>query len=184
MENLTVIVPVYNEEKLISSSLNRLIALKKNFKILVVDDCSDDGSVEIIKSIVKKNKNIQLLEKDTNQGKGSTIVEGFKNVDTEFCTIHDADLEYFPDDLIDMHKKINKNTLVLGSRFIGDTERKNIYIRTYYANKLMSRFFSLVHNVSVSDVATCYKMFSTDIVKDLVLQEKGFSIEIELLSKL
>ena len=184
MENLTVIVPVYNEEKLISSSLNRLIALKKNFKILVVDDCSDDGSVEIIKSIVKKNKNIQLIEKDTNQGKGSTIVEGFKNVDTEFCTIHDADLEYFPDDLIDMHKKINKNTLVLGSRFIGDTERKNIYIRTYYANKLMSRFFSLVHNVSVSDVATCYKMFSTDKVKDLALQEKGFSIEIELLSKL
>lgn len=69
MENLTVIVPVYNEEKLISSSLNRLIALEKNFKILVVDDCSDDGSVEIIKSIVKKNKNIQLIEKDTNQGK-------------------------------------------------------------------------------------------------------------------
>ena len=95
MENLTVIVPVYNEEKLISSSLNRLIALKKNFKILVVDDCSDDGSVEIIKSIVKKNKNIQLLEKDINQGKGSTIVEGFKNVDTEFCTIHDADLGIF-----------------------------------------------------------------------------------------
>ena len=126
MENLTVIVPVYNEEKLISSSLNRLIALKKNFKILVVDDCSDDGSVEIIKSIVKKNKNIQLIEKKTNQGKGSTIVEGFKNVDTEFCTIHDADLEYFPDDLIDMHKKINKNISVINMRGNIDTRIKKI----------------------------------------------------------
>lgn len=184
MENLTVIVPVYNEEKFLDRSIKRLLELEESLNILIIDDCSEDNSVNIAKSFSENNPRIKLLIKDKNQGKGSVLVEGFKNVDTKYCTIHDADLEYFPKDLTSMYEKINEKTIVLGSRFIGDLERKNIYIRTFIANKFMSKFFSLINRVRVSDVATCYKMFPTNMVKNLHLQEQGFSIEIELLSKL
>ncbi len=184
MENLTVIVPVYNEEKFLGESLNRLLMIEQNFKILIVDDCSTDNSINVAKSFVKNNPNIKLITKNTNEGKGSALIEGFKNITTEYCTIHDADLEYFPSDLIDMYKKIDKKTLILGSRFIGNIERKNIYFRTLVANKIMSKFFSIINKVKVTDVATCYKMFPVVLVNNIELLEKGFSIEIELLSNL
>lgn len=184
MENLSVIVPVYNEEKFLKKSLKRLLEIDEGLNILIVDDCSEDNSVNIAKSFSESNPRIKLITKNRNQGKGSVLVEGFKNVDTEYCAIHDADLEYFPKDLTSMYQEINEKTIVLGSRFIGNLERKNIYIRTFIANKFMSKFFSLINRVRVSDVATCYKMFPTNMVKNLDLQEQGFSIEVELLSKL
>lgn len=76
-----------------------------------------------------------------------------------------------------------KNSLILGSRFIGKRKRNNIYLRTYLANKFLSFLFSLVYKVKVTDVASCYKLFPSHLYKDYKLKEKGFSVEIEMLSK-
>ncbi len=99
--------------------------------------------------------------------------------------IHDADLEYFPEDLVEMFEKakLNPQSLIIGSRFIGNKERVNIYRRTFIANKVMSLFFSFVHFCKISDIATCYKMLRTDTFKEIQLYENGFSIEIELVAK-
>ncbi len=184
MRNLTVIVPVFNEEAFLEQSLNRLINLNKEFSILIIDDCSFDNSPKIAKKFEEKYSNIRLITKNKNEGKGSVLKEAIKHTNTEFCVVHDSDLEYFPEDIVSMYKKVNKDSFVLGSRFIGNLERKNIYKRTYYANKIMSYFFSLVFFKKVTDVATCYKMFPTNSLKNYDIRENGFSIEIEILAKL
>ena len=99
--------------------------------------------------------------------------------------IHDADLEYFPDDIQEMFisSKKNPNSLILGSRFIGNKVRKNVYFRTNLANRVMSLFFSIINFYYITDVATCYKLMPSSFFKEVTLREKGFSIEVELLSK-
>tara|TARA_B100000963_G_scaffold262074_1_gene230228 strand:+ start:3886 stop:4569 length:684 start_codon:yes stop_codon:yes gene_type:complete len=184
MKNLTVIVPVYNEELFLEQSLDRLLALEKDFKILIVDDCSNDNSPNIAQQYAKEYEYITFIKKDNNGGKGSVLKEAFKHVNTDFSVIHDADLEYFPEDLLSMYENIDNKSFVLGSRFIGNLERKNIYIRTFIANKIMSYFFSLIFFTKVTDIATCYKMFPTNSLSNYEIKEKGFSIEIELAAKL
>tara|TARA_B100001113_G_C21079034_1_gene609030 strand:- start:475 stop:1224 length:750 start_codon:yes stop_codon:yes gene_type:complete len=184
MENLTVIVPVYNEELFLEQSLDRLLALEKDFKILIVDDCSSDNSPNIAQQYAKEYEYITFIKKDNNGGKGSVLKEAFKHVNTDFSVIHDADLEYFPQDLLIMYKNMDKNSFVLGSRFIGNIKRENIYLRTYIANKVMSYFFSIVFLKKVTDIATCYKMFPSHVIQSQTIKERGFSIEIEIAAKL
>ena len=106
-------------------------------------------------------------------------------MNTSHVVIHDADLEYFPVDIVKMYEKAltNQNSLILGSRFIGSKKRENVYLRTYVANRVMSIFFSLVNFYWVSDVATCYKLMPSNFLKNISIKEQGFSIEIEMLSK-
>ena len=184
MKNLTVIVPVYNEELFLEESLQRLLKLEKNFAILIVDDCSSDDSPKIAQKYADVYDSISFIRKDRNGGKGSVLKEAFNYVKTDFIVIHDADLEYFPEDLLIMYKNMDINSFVLGSRFIGNAKRKNIYLRTYIANKIMSYFFSLVFLKKVTDVATCYKMFPSRIMQNQTIKEKGFSVEIEIAAKL
>ena len=184
MKNLTVIVPVYNEELFLEESLQRLLKLEKNFAILIVDDCSSDDSPKIAQKYSDDYDCITFIRKDRNGGKGSVLKEAFNYVTTDFIVIHDADLEYFPEDLLIMYENMDINSFVLGSRFIGNAKRKNIYLRTYIANKIMSYFFSLVFLKKVSDIATCYKMFPSHIMQKQTIKEKGFSVEIEIAAKL
>jgi len=106
-------------------------------------------------------------------------------IKTTHVIVHDADLEYDPIDIIEMFKKtvIFDNSLIIGSRFLGSIKRSNVYKRTYYANKLMSLFFSIINLYKVTDVATCYKLMPANFLKEITLKEDGFSIEIEILSK-
>ena len=184
MKNLTVIVPVYNEELFLEQSLDRLLALEKDFKILIVDDCSSDNSPNIAQQYAKEYEYITFIKKNNNGGKGSVLKEAFKHVNTDFLVIHDADLEYFPQDLLIMYKNMDKNSFILGSRFIGNIKRENIYLRTYIANKVMSYFFSIVFLKKVTDIATCYKMFPSNVIQSQTIKERGFSIEIEIAAKL
>lgn len=128
---------------------------------------------------------IQYIKSGENKGKGNALNNAKSMLNTKFVVIHDADLEYFPEDLSEMfeYAKKNPNSLILGSRFIGDKERKNIYRRTFIANKIMSYFFSFVNAYRVTDIATCYKMMPSEIFKSFEIIENGFSVEIEVVSK-
>tara|TARA_B100001287_G_scaffold175317_1_gene147793 strand:+ start:370 stop:1065 length:696 start_codon:yes stop_codon:yes gene_type:complete len=183
--SLAVIVPFFNEEKTIELSLRRLLKIEIVQQIICVNDCSEDKSLEIVEQIKNEDTRIKIISNKANYGKGHAITSAKKYVKTSHVAIHDADLEYFPEDLVFMWEKVDKfnNSLILGSRFIGSKSRKNLYKRTYLANKLMSLFFSLIHFYKVSDVATCYKLFPNKFFQSINLFEKGFSIEIELLSK-
>ena len=185
MDNLGVIVPFYNEKNTLSESIERLLAHHIFSEIILSDDNSNDGSDIIAKHYEDKNENIKYIKSFTNKGKGNALNNAKDHITTKFVVIHDADLEYFPEDLVEMFEKakLNPQSLIIGSRFIGNKERVNIYRRTFIANKVMSLFFSFVHFCKISDIATCYKMLRTDTFKEIQLYENGFSIEIELVAK-
>ena len=185
MPSLTVIVPFYNEEIFLSESLHRLINTNLADKILLIDDCSNDKSVEIAKKFENNYKNISLIQSSVNTGKGGAMSLSVNNLDTDFVVVHDADLEYFPSDIIEMFDLVEDNpeSLILGSRFIGDKYRKNLYVRTWIANRGMSLFFSIVNFTHITDIASCYKLMPSSFFKNVALKELGFSIEVELLSK-
>lgn len=185
MANLSVIIPVYNEENTLQESYNRLNEIDDIVtQIIIVDDCSSDSSLKIINDIKKQNTKVTVLKNSKNLGKGAALMNAQDYITTDFVVIHDADLEYFPKDLKKMYELIKKNNvdLVIGSRFI-KSNKEMVYFRTYYANKFLSKVFSLIYRQNVTDVATCYKMMNSNYFKNIQLQEKGFSIEVELLAK-
>ena len=185
MINLSVVVPFFNEEKFLDQSVNRLLENNIYEEILLIDNNSTDNSYNIAKKLSENSKNIYLYKTNKEKGKGVALSHAKELITTSHVVIHDADLEYFPEDICEMFEVSKKfsNSMILGSRFIGKKERKNIYIRTSIANKVMSVFFSIVNFYYISDVATCYKLMPTDFFKKTTLKENGFSIEIELLSK-
>jgi glycosyltransferase involved in cell wall biosynthesis len=185
VDNLGVIVPFYNEKNTLAESIERLLNQNIFTEIILSDDNSNDGSDKIAKQYEDSNENIKYIKSLENKGKGNALNNAKDFITTKFVVIHDADLEYFPEDIVEMFEKAKTNpqSLIIGSRFIGNKERINIYRRTYFANKVMSLFFSLIHFCKISDIATCYKMMATKIFKEIELVENGFSIEIELVSK-
>ena len=185
MNNLAVIVPFYNEENYLQKSLNRLIDYDIFDQIILVDDCSTDNSAIIANENALKTDKIIYLKSSTNKGKGNALNLAKNIVETSHVIIHDADLEYFPEDIVEMFDCVqeNQDSLILGSRFIGNKKRTNIYSRTMIANKAMSSFFSLLNSYQVSDIATCYKLMPTSFFKEMDIKENGFSIEIEIVAK-
>jgi dolichol-phosphate mannosyltransferase len=185
MTTLTVIIPVYNEEDTLKESYNRLIEIDDIVtRIIIVDDYSSDSSPQIINDIKNQNTKVTVLKNPKNLGKGAALMKAQEFITTDFVVIHDADLEYFPNDLRNMYELITAKDvdLVIGSRFLKDN-KNIIYYRTYYANKFLSKVFSLIYREHVTDIATCYKMMSSSYFKNIQLFEKGFSIEVEMLEK-
>ena len=183
MKTLTVVVPAFNEENTISESLERLKNISIITEILVLDDGSTDKTKQLVVNAALANNKINLVHFDANYGKGAVLNKSREFITSDYVVIHDADLEYFPEDIVEMFKEVNGDNLILGSRFIGNKKRLNVYSRTYLANKVMSLFFSLVNFIKITDVATCYKMMPSSFFKSNSFTEKGFSIEIEMLSR-
>ena len=182
--SITAIVPVYNEEKFLKKSVIRFLDIDEINTIYLVDDCSTDRSRKIMDQLSLENNKIRLFRTDKNSGKGKAVCSVQKELTTDYVIIHDADLEYDPRDIKRMIEKIDTNNpnMVLGSRFLHEN-KKQIYLRTFLANKFLSKVFSIVYFVRVTDIATCYKLMPTDYFKFEQFFEKGFAIEVELLSK-
>ena len=183
--SLGVIVPIFNEEKYLEESVGRLLKINAIKQIILVDDNSNDGSFELAKKLEEKNKIIQVLKTTENLGKGNAVKTGIETLDTDYVVVHDADLEYFPEDIAEMFEVSlqNPNNLILGSRTIGEKERNNLYYFTYLGNKIFSYIFSILNSYKVSDIASCYWLLEVEKLKRIDIQEKGFAIEVEVLSK-
>jgi glycosyltransferase involved in cell wall biosynthesis len=183
--SLDVIVPFYNEERYLKQSVERLLRAKIHNKIYLVNNNSTDSSINIAKKFASESQDIEYIETSSQAGKGVAIREAIPYLNGTHVVIHDADLEYFPDDIIEMKRISQENidTMMIGSRFIGNKTRENNYKRTIAANKLLSFFFSIVHSQKISDIATCYKLLPTNILKEIELKEDGFAIEVEITAK-
>lgn len=186
MNKLTAIVPIFNEENTVKISVENLLKVNEISQIILVDDCSTDSSLEIVSEFLKINRDILILQTPRNSGKGSAVRMALNSVNSEYVIVHDADLEYNPSDIPQLLEKAEKNKnvdVVLGSRFIGSRSRRNIYLRTFLANKFLSYLFSVINREKVTDVATCYKLIKNEIYKSIELTKNGFEYEIEVLSK-
>ncbi|MEM0465341.1 MAG: glycosyltransferase family 2 protein [Candidatus Pacearchaeota archaeon] len=180
---LSIIIPVYNEEK----TIKELIFLVKKVKlpidkeIIVVDDCSKDNSLKIIKKI----KGIKLITHKKNQGKGAAVKTGIRHSTGDIIIIQDADLEYDPNEYVQVIKPIldNKAEVVYGSRIL-KKENKKSSIFFYFGGRFISFLSSILVFRKITDEPTCYKAFKSDIIKNIKIDGNGFEWEPEITIKL
>ena len=182
---ITILIPVFNEKNYILKVLEKVNKQKDNFdlEIVVVDDCSSDGTVKIL----KENNSLydKIIYKDRNEGKGSAVIEGIKISTGEFLLVQDADLEYSPNDYVKLFEPIKYGAdAVYGSRFKGSEPKRVFYFFNRVANFLITFLVNFLTNINFSDVETGYKLIKTDLIKKINLQEKTFAFEVELTMKL
>ena len=187
---LTVIIPVYNEEKTVEKLINTINSLKFNFtiEIIVIDDCSNDRSREIINSLGSKVDKVLFHKK--NYGKGAAINSAKKFITGEYVIIQDADLEYNPNDYKKMLDFMKNNNLkvVYGSRVLNKNKYENSqnfsHIIRIWGNIFLTMFSNFINKQNLTDAHTCYKMFQRDLFMSLKLSEKGFSFCPEVNTKI
>ena len=176
---ISVIIPVYNEERYVEEIISRVHIVNIEKEIIVVDDGSNDNSLKIIKSL--KFKNLKIIENSKNYGKGYSIRSGLKYVSNQIVIIQDADLEYDPNDYFKLIEpfKTNNISIVYGSRFLGIKRiilNKGInYNFRALINLSLTFLFNFFYNQKITDVHTCYKVFDSKIIPYLNLKENGFS---------
>ncbi|MEA2013369.1 MAG: glycosyltransferase family 2 protein [Verrucomicrobiota bacterium] len=181
---LSIIVPVYNEETTLSSVIKRILNVKiKDIEIIIVNDCSTDGTADILKKI--DDKRIVVLSHDKNRGKGSAIRTAQKEISGDAVVIQDADMEYNPEELPKLLKKFeeNKADAVYGSRYSGSELLIDSFWH-YMGNKFLTTASNLFSNLHLSDMETCYKMIKADIFKSFDLECNRFGFEPEVTAKL
>ncbi len=185
--NISVIIPVYNEEKTISEIVEKVLKQEITIhEIIIVDDNSSDGTQNKIKEISSKYKIIKSYFKKSNQGKGSAIKKGIEMVTGDIVIFQDADLEYNPEDykkLIIPFKETDAQ-VVYGTRFLGGNYARLHFFWHYVANKILTLFCNILTNLNMSDMETGYKLFKSETLKSLNLKENSFGIEPEITVKL
>ena len=183
--SISVIVPFFNEEITIEESVNSLVRLDVFKEIILVDNCSTDNSRKIVDLKFGTLENVIIISAFEKQGKGYCLQKGLTQVTSTHVVVHDADLEYNPQDLREMISLAiyHPDDLILGSRIIGKKNRINKYFYTKFFNKVFSLYFSILNIYRVSDISTCYQINSLSKLKQMNIEEIGFGIEVEILSK-
>lgn len=187
---LSILVPCYNEEKDIITVLQKIInspcSLKK--EIIIVDDGSTDNSAKVIESFTLSNQQakITLLKNEKNIGKGASIQHGLNSATGEIVIIQDADFEYDPAEYDKLLKPILDGfaDVVFGSRFKGSEARRVLFFAHTLGNKFLTFISNIFTGLNLSDMETGYKMFRTEIIKNIRLKEKRFGFEPEVTAKI
>ena len=186
---ITIIIPLYNEEKTIIKLLKKIINLKKiNFEIIVVNDGSNDDSLNLVKKFSKKNK-IVLISHKKNYGKGAAIKSARKFITGNIIIIQDANLEYNPKDYLKLIKPIkeNKYKVVYGSRVLNRNRYSSVGFTSMFrvfGNHVLTLISNILNLQKLTDAHTCYKVFSYEVFKRIKLEENGFEFCPEITTKI
>lgn len=196
--SLSVLVPAYNEQYLVASSLRRLrvlgsTPLLQRVQVIVVDDCSSDDTAAVLAGFQREVESAAwpkfdwvFLRHDRNQGKGGAIRTAVEQASCELTVIHDADLEYHPRDLLQMVPLFADEgaDAVFGSRFLPGGFKRALFFRHSIGNHLLTFLCDLACDLNLTDMETCYKMVRTDLLQSIPLLSRDFRIEPELVMKL
>lgn len=181
---LSVVIPVYNEARTIVRVIERIRDLPLNTEIIVVDDCSTDGTREILQSLSSR-RDFKLILKSRNEGKGAALRAGFEAACGDVIVVQDADLEYDPLDIPDVIQPIVEQDadVVYGSRFLTEEPQARSWMHRLI-NYLLTRASNRFTGLQLTDMETCYKAFRSDVLQDLQLRQNRFGFEPEVTAKI
>jgi len=183
---LSVLIPVYNERETIEAVVDRVRAVSLDVEIVVVDDCSDDGSRDVLQQLSDKGTIDRLVLQPQNRGKGAAIRAAVAEATGDAAIIQDADLEYDPAEYVRLLGPIEQGIAdaVYGSRFSGEGPHRVLYFWHYVGNKLLTLVSNMVTNLNLTDMETCYKMVRRPVLESLQIEENRFGLEPEITAKL
>ena len=183
---ISIIIPCYNEQNTISLVIDKILSGYTGEKqIIVIDDCSNDKTRDILNSDLK-NKIDKIILNDKNYGKGFSIRKGINIAEGDIILIQDADLEYDPSDYNKLIKPIEKGVadVVYGSRFLGGEEKRVLYFWHTLGNKFLTTLSNMFSNLNLTDMEVGYKLFKSNVIKDINLLEDRFGFEPEVTAKI
>ncbi|WP_374951369.1 glycosyltransferase family 2 protein [Mucilaginibacter sp.] len=192
IEKLSIIIPAYNEARTIFKILDKIKAVELtegiSKEIIIVDDCSTDNTQLTIAAYHSENAglNIRYLKHQVNKGKGAALHTGIQHATGEYLIIQDADLEYDPAEYNDLLKPVCSGfaDVVYGSRFMGSNPHRILFFWHTIGNRWLTFACNMVSNLNLTDMETCYKLFNTNLIQSISLQEQRFGFEPEVTIKI
>lgn len=186
---LSVIIPCFNEAATLRQCVERLLQIQDEhlrLEVIIVDDCSQDGSREISQSLSEEFAEVQAARHDVNQGKGAALRSGFQLAGGDIVAVQDADLEYDPSDLKRLIVPIveGRADAVLGSRFLTAGAHRVLYFWHYVGNRFLTFVSNMFTDLNISDMETCYKVIRKKTMDRITIQESRFGFEPEIVAKL
>jgi len=182
---LSVVMPVFNEKPTIQRIIDKVLAVQLDKELIIVDDGSTDGTREVLKELEPSlNGAARIFYMDRNRGKGSAVRYGISQATGDVLVIQDADLEYDPDEFHNLLEPFNKGraAVVYGSRFLGG--HGTGYYWTTVGNKLLTWLTNVIYNTNLTDMETCYKLFSMEVLREIDLKCQRFEFEPEVTAKI
>lgn len=184
---LSIVIPVFNEAATIAKivGLVRAVEVGMEKEILLVDDCSRDGTRDVLAGLAAESADLKVIYHEVNQGKGAALRSGFSAATGDIVLIQDADLEYDPNEYSRLLKPIldGRADVVYGSRFLGGGAHRVVYYWHYLGNKLLTTLSNMTTNLNLTDMEVCYKVFKREIIQGIPLRENRFGFEVEVTAK-
>ena len=179
---LSVIIPVFNEFSTVEVLLARVDAVKLKTEVVLVDDCSTDGTREVLLQLANDGRIVVFHEE--NRGKGAALRTGFERATGDYVVVQDADLEYNPDDYIKLVNEAKRRSadVVYGSRFIGS--RPPMAFANWIGNWVLTWLTNTLYGAALTDMETCYKLFRREVIENLEIESNRFNVEAELTAKM
>jgi glycosyltransferase involved in cell wall biosynthesis len=180
---LSVVMPCYNEAHTVKEILTRVLESPLVAEVIVVDDGSQDSTVDIVRSVA--DDRVRVLEQPVNRGKGAALRRGFAEASADFVIVQDADLEYNPADYEALLTPLldGRADVVYGSRFMGGQAHRVLYFWHSVGNRLLTTLSNMFTNLNLTDMETCYKAFRRQVLQALTIEEDRFGFEPEITAK-